>query len=142
LSIKIVQNEEAKGVEQLKSMLEDNPHSLEVNLAIAEYYLNNEMFIDAEPYLIKSIQIDENKANTHNHLGVVYFHQGDISKSEYHFKKALNIDLNMVEGYFNLGMVYQSQEKFEEALPYYTQWQLWSLIMRKSIILWGNALCV
>jgi tetratricopeptide (TPR) repeat protein len=119
LSINIVQSEEAKGVEQLKSILEDNPHSLEVNLAIAEYYLNNEMFIDAEPYLIKSIQIDENQANTHNHLGVVYFHQGDISKSEYHFKKALNIDLNMVEGYFNLGMLYQSQGRFEEALPYY-----------------------
>jgi tetratricopeptide (TPR) repeat protein len=119
LSIKIIQNEEVTEIERLKSMLEDNPNSLEVNLETAEYYLNNEMFLEAEPYLIKSIQIDDNQANIHNHLGVVYFHQGDLAKSEYHFKKALSIDLNMVESYFNLGMLYQSQERFKEALPYY-----------------------
>lgn len=119
MSSKAIQNDIEGEVDQLKVALEGDPNSLEANLDIAEYYLNAEMFTEAEPYILKALQINENQATVHNHLGIIYFHKGDFFNAENQFKKALNIDSDMVEAYFNLGLLYQSQGRFADALPFY-----------------------
>lgn len=106
-------------IERLKITIENEPDSLEANLDIAEYYLKNEKFTDAEVYILKALQIDENQASAYNHLGIIYFHKGDFISAEKQFKKAINIAPDLVESYFNLGLLYQSQGRFADALPFY-----------------------
>lgn len=113
------QNDTNESIERLKVNLGNETDSLEANLDIAEYYLKNEKFDDAEPHILKALQIDKNNASAYNHLGIIYFHKGDFVNAESQFKKAINIAPNMVESYFNLGLLYQSQGRFAEALPFY-----------------------
>ncbi len=117
--MKDVQNDIEKNVELLKASLESEPDSLEANLDMAECYLESEMFADAEPYILRAIQIDGNNANAHNQLGIIYFHRGDFVSAEDQFKKAINLAPDMVESYYNLGLLYQSQGRFADALPFY-----------------------
>ena len=108
-----------KFTKQISSSLEEIPDSIESYIIKAESYLINGMFAEAEPHLTKALAIDEENAEIHNHLGVVYFYQDNYDKAEHHFKRALQIDPDMVESYFNLGMLYQKQGKFKDALPFY-----------------------
>ncbi|MGB9594816.1 MAG: tetratricopeptide repeat protein [Candidatus Poribacteria bacterium] len=114
-----VQNDSNESIERLKVTIENEPDSLEANLDIAEYYLKNEKFTDAEAYILKALQIDENQPIAYNHLGIIYFHKGDFANAENYFKRAINIAPDMVESYFNLGLLYQSQGRFSDALPFY-----------------------
>ena len=106
---------------ELKSRYQECPDSIEANQAIAEYYLNADMEDEAEPHLIKILDVDENIVSVHNQLGAIYFNRSQYNDAEYHFKKALSVDFNMAEAHFNLAFLYQTQEKFTEALAHYKE---------------------
>lgn len=106
---------------ELKSQYEKNPDCIETNRAIAEYYLEEGEFEEAEPYLTRILELDEQIAPVHNQLGAIYLKKSQYEKAEYHFKRALQLDFDLAEAHFNLGYLYQTQGKFDRALPYYKE---------------------
>lgn len=108
-------------LEQLKSEHQKNPDCIETNRAIAEYYLNDGKEVEAEPYLVKVLELDEQIAQVHNQLGAVYYKISQYAKAEYHLKRALQLDFSLAEAHFNLAFLYQTQGEFEKALPYYKE---------------------
>jgi tetratricopeptide (TPR) repeat protein len=57
--------------------------------------------------------------NTHNNLGDVYGRRGDLEKSAYEFKKAIELRPNYADAYHNLGNTYRQMGKIEQALENY-----------------------
>lgn len=106
---------------KLKSECEKEPDSIEANRAIAEYYVNNDMLEEAEPYLVKMLDIDGEIASAHNQLGVICFKRNEYSEAERYFRKALQVDFGASEAHFNLAFLYQTQGRPAEALPYYKE---------------------
>ncbi|MFC1718823.1 tetratricopeptide repeat protein [Candidatus Poribacteria bacterium] len=106
---------------KLKSEYEKKPDSIETNRAIAEYYVSKDLLEEAEPYLVKMLDIDEEIVSAHNQLGVICFKRSQYNDAEYHFKKALHVDSKATEAQFNLAFLYQTQGKFAEALPHYRE---------------------
>lgn len=89
------------------------------NLNIAEQFIRDGNFNDAETYLQMALESGEEKSLIYNHLGGIYFNRSEYDKAEKHFLEAIKYEPDMVNIYFNIGMLYQKQGKFIEALPYY-----------------------
>jgi len=106
---------------ELKAQHQRNPDCIETNRAIAEYYLEEDEAAEAEQYLTKVLELDEEIAPVHNQLGAVYFKQSQYAKAEQHLKRALQLDFELTEAHFNLAFLYQTQGKFEKALPHYKE---------------------
>ena len=69
---------------ELKAQHQRNPDCIETNRAIAEYYLEEGEAAEAEQYLNKVLELDEQIAPVHNQLGAVYFKQSQYAKAEQH----------------------------------------------------------
>jgi len=54
-------------------------------------------------------------ADTHNHLGILYFEQKDFSKAEEKFKKALTLRPRDGKIYYNLGNLFKEQNSLRKA---------------------------
>jgi Flp pilus assembly protein TadD len=54
-------------------------------------------------------------ADTHNHLGILYFEQKDFHKAEEKFKKALTLRPKDGEIYYNLGNLFKEQKSLRKA---------------------------
>jgi len=105
----------------LKAGHQQNPDSIETNRALADYYLSHNMDSDAEPYLLKILDIGEETPAAHNQLGMIYFRRGRYAKAMHHLRKVLELDSTIAEAHFNLAFLYQIQEKFSEALSHYKE---------------------
>jgi len=110
-----------KMLAKLKSEYEKEPNSIETNRAIAEYYFKNDMLEEAEPHLIKMLDIDDEIISAHNQLGMLCFKRSQYSKAESHFRKVLQMDFGATEAHFNLASLCQTQGRFKEALPLYKE---------------------
>ncbi len=106
-------------IAELQQAYEKNPNSIETNHAIAKYYIDHGEEEEAEPYLLRVLELDVQTAPAHNQLGVVYFKQSQYGKARHCFKKALLLDPEMTEAYFNLAFLYHLQKQYTEALSYY-----------------------
>lgn len=87
----------------------------------ATYYFNK--FLD---YGLK-FGTQNDLANAHNNLAIVYFNTGDYGKSKYNFEKAFEVrqrqgdTSKIMESLLNLGFYHQSLNHPKEALLYYTE---------------------
>ena len=108
-------------LEQLELEYQKNPDCVETNRAIAEYYLNEGQEAEAEPYLAKVLELDDQIAQVHNQLGAIYYKMAQYTIAEKHLKKALQLDFSLTEAHFNLAFLYQTRGEFEKALPFYKE---------------------
>ena len=83
-------------------------------------YMQN-YFAQAEPYLLKAIEIDEYFVDAMDHLGLVYRNLGRFEDAEYWYLKSIEINPNNTVPYINLAVVYRFQGRLEDARQVYIQ---------------------
>ena len=82
---------------------------------LSAYYIYTNKISDAENYLDKAKNIDENNATILNNYGVLYYSKGDFEKAEEYFNKSKVINDNIDIGY-NIGVLQIKQAKYFEAI--------------------------
>lgn len=108
-------------IAKLKLEHQKNPDSLDTNRAIAEYYLDHGEEVEAEPYLLKVLELNPEMAPVQNQLGVIYLKLSQYDKAERCFKGALRLDFGITESHFNLAVLYHMQKRYAEALSCYKE---------------------
>ena len=80
-----------------------------------EGFKNGNLNIDAENFLLKSIEINPVNGNYFD-LGIIYLNRGQFEKSEEIFKKALDVNKHNAQAHFGLGLLYMHTRNLSEAI--------------------------
>lgn len=88
-------------------------------LAFAHYMVSN--LKEAYENITTAIQLDSSDAFSFNNLGVYARMTGNLEKSEWAFKKAIEIKPDYASAYNGLGNTMGQQAKFEDALKWYEE---------------------
>ena len=80
-------------------------------LARAEEYRKRKEFKEGIHLLVEALRYGINKAMIYYRLGNIYIDAGDLSRAEYAYKRALEIDPHHVNAMHNLAVVYKRQGK-------------------------------
>lgn len=75
--------------------------------------------IDEIQYLIKALELDENRAIVWVKLGRAYRESNLLDKAIDCYEKAIEIDPNYPQSYTNLGAVYLVKKEYEKAIRFY-----------------------
>jgi tetratricopeptide (TPR) repeat protein len=115
----------------IESLIKDNPNDLDaLNLLAIAHRLNGD-FNTAMKILKKSLKIDPYYPETHYHLGLLYYEQGDYLKAIEEFYKAIENYLPrekswksdaytaLGEAFYKLGMVDDAIKSWKKAIEIY-----------------------
>lgn len=97
----------AEGADQeaiYKTYIAQYPQDWTAPNNLATYYIKQDKLADAETYLQKAENIDNNQASIYNNYGVLYWAKGDFAKAKEYFQKAQAIEKTPEVGY-NLGVL-------------------------------------
>lgn len=75
--------------------------------------------IDEIQYLIKALELDENRAITWVKMGRAYRESNLLDKAIECYEKAIEIDPNYPQSYTNIGAVYLVKKEYENAKEFY-----------------------
>lgn len=74
------------------------------------------MYSDAQKYLLEAAAGDPTNALARNLLGMVYYQQGDLARSQEQLEKAIELNpKNLSDAHYNLGIVFSRLERHAEA---------------------------
>ncbi len=95
------------------------PHNLDLlrNAGIFASMLNDLNL--AKKYMLQSLELDKNNADSHNNLAILFQNQGQLNKAERHYIKALEVDPIHVNAYNNFAILLKKQKRFDELKKHY-----------------------
>lgn len=96
-----------------------SPNSARAHLELANVYVSEKSFSDAESEYLVSLELNPKEKQVHNNLALLYVKQGQLDVAEQYLKKELKIDPGSVVANFNMGNIYARRNKFKEALFYW-----------------------
>lgn len=70
-------------------------------------------------FYLNALKFDENNYIAHYGLGVVYFEQSNLRKSERSFKEVVEIEPIDIDANYYLGRIYHKQKEYDKAKAYY-----------------------
>lgn len=107
----------------LKETINLDPKNAPALNALGLTYLTMGRYEEAKLYFEKTIQVMPSYSDAYNNLGVTYLQINNLEKAEFYFSKAKEDTVyNMMPNvWLNLGIVKEKQEKYEEAIAYYTE---------------------
>lgn len=91
------------------------PGDADMNVDIAESYIQHQLYDDAAGHLEKAHNIPNASANVYNRLGIALRKIKRYDTAEANFKKALVLEPSDPNLHFNLGRVYLDRGYWEEA---------------------------
>jgi len=80
-------------------------------LVQAEKYRKKKEFKKGISTLVEALRYGIDKAQIYYRLGNIYIDNGDLSRAEYAYKRALDVDSDHVNAMHNLAIVYKRQGK-------------------------------
>jgi len=80
-------------------------------LARAEEHRKRKQFDEGIHLLVEALRYGIDKAMIYYRLGNIYIDSGDLSRAEYAYKRALEVDPHHVNAMHNLAVVYKRQGK-------------------------------
>lgn len=109
-----------------KNLLESirlNPKNAPALNALGLTYLTMGKYEEAKLYFEKTIQVMPSYSDAYNNLGVTYLQIGNLEKAEFYFNKAREdtVYSMMPNVWLNLGIVREKQERYEEAIAFFTE---------------------
>ena len=69
----------------------------------------------------KSLNIDDNKFEAYNNIGVAFFNLGELSKAVVNFRKALNQNSKYLPTYESLGISYKRLGNYDLSIKYFLE---------------------
>jgi len=90
---------------------EEQAASVREAIAKADELRREKQFKEAISLLVNALQYGLDKANLYYRLGNVYFDGKDLSRAEYAYSRALEVDPKHVNALHNLSIVYKRQKK-------------------------------
>jgi tetratricopeptide (TPR) repeat protein len=90
-------------------------------------------FQEAISLLVEALQYGIDKANLYYRLGNVYFDGADLSRAEYAYNRALEVDPKHVNAMHNLAVVYKRQKKISLYVKTYKKSQRMALRYPKNV---------
>ncbi len=133
----------AKAEKELDKVLLQDPDNTEVRMTLAEVYLHTERFDDAITLTETILQEQGPNSKAYELLGNSFAEQGDLTKAEYNFKKAIELESTRETSRNALAKVYIRSKRWDAARTllsetitqnpkeinaYYLQMQLESLV--------------
>ncbi len=100
-----------------------DPKSTAALNALGLTYLSMGKYEDAKIYFEKAISVTPFFSDAYNNLGVTYMQMGKYEKAEECFHKARqdSIYVLMPSLWFNLGLLREKQERYDEAIAFYSE---------------------
>ncbi len=89
-------------------------------------------FKEAISLLVEALQYGIDKATLYYRLGNVYFDGGDLSRAEYAYNRALEVEPKHVNAMHNLAVVYKRQKKISLYVKTYKKSQRMALLRPKN----------
>ncbi|MCI2426234.1 tetratricopeptide repeat protein [Candidatus Acetothermia bacterium] len=113
-------------IEQPKTQ-EEQSQLVEQALQQAEIFRKKKEYKEGIELLVDVLQYNVEKAKIYFRLGNIYFDGEDLSRAEYAYKRALEVDPNYVNAMHNLSLVYKKQKKMSQYIKTYKQAQKLSI---------------
>lgn len=83
--------------------------------------MNAGKYNEAEPYLLKAVELDPKFVDAMDHLGIVYRRQKRYEDAEKIYLRSLSINDRNSVPYVNLGLVYRNLNRFDDSLRMYAK---------------------
>jgi len=99
----------------------------------ADQLRREKRFQDAISLLVEALQYGIDKATLYYRLGNVYFDGEDLSRAEYAYNRALEVDPKQVNAMHNLAVVYKRQKKISLYVKTYKKSQRMTLRYPKNL---------
>ncbi len=113
--------EYAAAINSLTNVVENNPANIEaLNLLAANYSAVGD-FENAEIFLRRLLEVDEQNANALINLGVILFNRNEFEKSFGMFETALFAAPDNYAAHFNYAVALEASAHFERAIDEYVQ---------------------
>ena len=93
----------------------------------ADGFRKEKRYKEAISLLVEALQYGIDKANLYYRLGNVYFDGADLSRAEYAYNRALEVDPKHVNAMHNLAVVYKRQKKISLYVKTYKKSQRMAL---------------
>lgn len=94
-----------KQIEQLKSILRNNPQDLQTLIALGNAYFDTNQFDQAIEVYTQVLKIDPQNADVRTDLGIMYRRKGDADRAIVEFRHAAQDDPQHLNSRYNLGIV-------------------------------------
>ncbi len=110
-----------KTKEILEKAIEIDSNSTMILLKLADYYRDNDHFVESEYYYKKLLNQKDAAvcySCVHNNLGMLYSYFNRYPEAEEQYKKVIEIDPDFPLVYTNMGQLLNLQQRFEEAEPF------------------------
>ncbi|MFP5211999.1 MAG: tetratricopeptide repeat protein [Acidobacteriota bacterium] len=120
LMIKTGRGEE--GTEFLEAALKqsDRQEKDAYRLKVAEVYLENDMFSEAEKHYVRVLKTNPQESiEAYNRLGIALRRQGKFKEAEKYYLMALKVYPDNAAIYYNLGVLFMNREQFDSASQYF-----------------------
>lgn len=92
-------------IEQLKSLLRNNPQDLQTLIALGNAYFDTNQFDQAIAVYSQALNIDPQNADVRTDLGIMYRRKGDSDRAIAEFRRAAQDNPQHVNSRYNLGVV-------------------------------------
>jgi len=103
-------------------------------IAQADGLRKEKRYKEAISLLVQALQYGIDKANLYYRLGNVYFDGEDLSRAEYAYNRALEVDPKHVNAMHNLAVVYKRQKKISLYVKTYKKSQRMALRYPKKTV--------
>jgi len=112
-------NEYKKAITHYTIFFQENPHSLELGLKLANLYIREQMYDSAESLYVYLESTFENKTEVLNGLGLLRLLKKDTASAITFFKTALVLDSTNSEAMNSIAQIHISRGEYPEAINYY-----------------------
>jgi tetratricopeptide (TPR) repeat protein len=104
---------------QLKSIVENNPDDRKSILELANLYHDSHNLDEAITYYKKYLTLDEKNPDARVDMAICYFEKHDNENAIKEIQKAVSFNPKHQKAHFNLGIIYLSSGKIKEAMLYF-----------------------
>lgn len=117
----ILLGETSEIVPTLHAGISNNPHSLDLKLALVDRYLSLDKIVDAKGVLLDALQHDPGNPRLQEILGAFYFRIGQMAMAESAYKEAVKLSPGQVRPLMHLARFYDLTGKEDQAAQIYDQ---------------------
>ncbi len=114
-----MQGMKTEAIQSYKKALQIDPQSDDTKLALANAYVDNKEYNNAEKFLLELERNNPGAGEPPTTLGYIYLEQGRLAEADTQFQNVIRIAPTSATARYNLGLVRSKQEDWEGAIKQY-----------------------
>ncbi|WP_019528926.1 type IV pilus biogenesis/stability protein PilW [Dasania marina] len=93
----------------------DDRKALEYSVQLAKRYISERKWEQAKRHLKTALDLDEDSAEVHEALALVFQNTGEFERAEKHFKESIDLDGGLSRARLNYGSFLFTMQRYDEA---------------------------